>query len=434
MATKFFSLVYFLLVFCIYNSGVYSQSLKKSLVSNVPYDINYVQKINSFIIDHNIIQATNDLDSIYYWVYNDSTPGLLHKDIYNYGSDSLIIDDYLWWLGSWVNDDKETFVYDSSGNVISILNQGFTSGNWININFSNYFYDIHNNFDSLIYQQWQMGAFVNYAAVKYSYDINNNPIERTEYLWDDTVWTYRYRTFYTYTILNDLQSRKLLVWSNNTNLWYNNDSTEYFYDTNNDNDSLIEYRWRVGAWDPALYIKKLYDPNHNMIFSDSYTKDSVIWIHSEQRTYSYDGANNMLSDFFRRYDDDDNTWQNVQLYNFTYDSLNRKVSHLLSGWYSTPILQKSDSLHYYYSSINNIAHINSLNHILISPVPFNNILYVRGTKSSGIITIYDVLGRGITAFAKDDYTIIETDKLKPGMYVVNYSEKNHSRIIKVLKY
>lgn len=73
--------------------------------------------------------------------------------------------------------------------------------------------------------------------------------------------------------------------------------------------------------------------------------------------------------------------------------------------------------------------------IVASPNPFSNELEIIGTGASGQLTIFDTLGK-VVYYQKtfSSNTKITTQDLLPGIYFINYFEKNKSAHIKLLKF
>lgn len=74
------------------------------------------------------------------------------------------------------------------------------------------------------------------------------------------------------------------------------------------------------------------------------------------------------------------------------------------------------------------------NKIMAFPNPFKDVITLYGTGNPGEITIYDSLGRVVMMVPSNSHlTQLNTSKLQPGFYVVAYTDKQGSGMIKVIK-
>ena len=73
--------------------------------------------------------------------------------------------------------------------------------------------------------------------------------------------------------------------------------------------------------------------------------------------------------------------------------------------------------------------------IMVYPNPFEEELVLKGTKQDGIITVYDLSGKLTGQYpASEDQTLIQTVVIKPGFYMLNYTDKKNSINYKVTKF
>lgn len=82
--------------------------------------------------------------------------------------------------------------------------------------------------------------------------------------------------------------------------------------------------------------------------------------------------------------------------------------------------------------------INELNEnetILVTPNPFNSMVTLSGTKEDGNYFVYDLTGKEILrANASDGETLVYTEMLSRGIYLIKYKDASKTMAVKAVKY
>ena len=234
-------------------------------------------------------------------------------------------------------------------------------------------------YDSIYFWKWDTlsnGWIFNVKIINFVYDVNNNQTSSLTQLWNGSVWE-------------------------------NNFLSTYTYDTNNNQTSSLTQGWNGSAW-------------------DNYSLD----------TYTYDANNNQTSYLSQYWNG--SSWYNIFQYTYTYDANNFRKSSVHKFFNSIGTINYADSAYYYFhlvtTGVNDLMSQNE--GILVYPNPFGNELKISGSgNGGGEVILFDVLGKEILREKiSNEETIINTEKLMSGFYLLNYTNGNKAANTKVLKF
>jgi len=152
---------------------------------------------------------------------------------------------------------------------------------------------------------WDMFFWSSNSREIYTYDENYNVLTDEYQFWDGADWTGYIKNVFTYNSEN-------LVVSNTT--------------LNYDNSSML--------WVPGGRTINEYNSKNEQIVCLIQGASSGSWTNIGRFIYFYDDSSNLISRIYQNWDNS-NTWKNSSKYNFTYNSLNLKVSDTLSSWNTT---------------------------------------------------------------------------------------------------
>jgi len=113
-----------------------------------------------------------------------------------YTPDGFEISEYLYqnWSGTaWENSSKDTYTFNTFGNVEEELSQTWDGAVWINDYLSTYSYNSNNLQSEYLGQTWDGAMWVNSVRGFYNYNSNNLVSEYIGQDWDGTVWLNSYR-------------------------------------------------------------------------------------------------------------------------------------------------------------------------------------------------------------------------------------------------
>ena len=378
-------------------------------------------------------------DSIYFWKWDTLSNGWIFNvkiinfvyDVNNNQTSSLT---QLWNGSAWQNSLLYTYTYDANNNQTSSLSQGWNVSVWKNNFLYTYTYDANNNQTSIFSQEWNGSVWDNEFLYIYTYDANNNQTSYLSQYWNGSTWGNPSLSTYTYDANNNQTSSLYQLWNGSS--WENTSQSTYTYDANNNQTSILSQIWNGSAWENYFLSTYTYDANNNQtsyLFQDW---NGSIWDNGFQYTYTYDANNNQTSSLSQIWNG--STWDNDFQYTYTYDANNFMQSYVLKFFNSIGTISSADSAYYYFHVVNTgVNDLMSQNEgILVYPNPFGNELKISGSgNGGGEVILFDVLGKEILREKiSNEETIINTEKLLPGFYLLNYTDGNKAANIKLLKF
>jgi hypothetical protein len=223
----------------------------------------YNNKLSSFILSHPLLG-------------NDAKIIVSYDSIDN-------IESYVTqrWSYLWADFSRDTYTYDSSGNIIVDLNEGKSDTGWIN------------------FIRWN-----------YNYNENRQCLSKLAETWDDSGWVNNYRTNCYYNLAGNLDSVRIDIWDYNK--WENNVINVYnFYNNGNTKSQTMK------IWDGSMWINNVYNYFTYDLKGNIDTTINQIW--------------------------DGNNWQNNQRFIYSYDSNNCYVNGR-SEWFTNPDWTSGDAM------------------------------------------------------------------------------------------
>lgn len=367
--------------------------------------------------------SLNKLDSMYYWVINDSSNGwkedskVIYSD-YDLNGRPLTAIRFNKVDNNWEPNSKTHYKYDINGNVIESLSKQLKDTIWINQSLITDSFNIENKQTYHLVQFWNDsiwennsvyiysyidGKIVNYTyknsynngwiyitQTNYSYDINKNEILKAVNSYKNEVLTSSYKDTSIYNAEGYLKSKLTLNYKNNkwvnsqldtfsldsngyvifkitkkwvNNVWINDKmNTDYVYDNKNNIIETINNIWLNNAWSKGTKTKNIYDLNGNRIsrIYESW-KDSV-WLTYSKEEYRNDNLNRPIFSSYIRYEDGVN---------------------ILYG----------DSTHFYYHEVsNNISLPNNNLNLYTFPNPFQDYFILKSSEPVYNIKILNITG------------------------------------------
>ena len=176
-----------------------------------------------------------------------------YKYVYTYNNDNLPIlsMNYAWDGLQWVNDDRETLTYNANNKVAEILSEDRVNSEWKNDYKYVYTYDVNNKISTEITYKWN-GSWGEEDRTEYVFDSNGNMLsqtgyylgnsnDKTEYIYDfssfmsNFIHPFNDKTGFDYFIVdfpyvNKLLSTNGFIFNSLTNSFEINNKTTYNYD------------------------------------------------------------------------------------------------------------------------------------------------------------------------------------------------------------
>lgn len=182
-------------------------------------------------------------------------------------------------------------------------------------------FDGNNNIISKTNTVWNAAtsSWENATKTLYFYDANNNVDTMVSQIWGGTNWVNVSRDIYSYTLGNRLFSVQNQVWNGTTMAFDANTQKTYYYNVGGNLVQEIEQVWNTST-STYNYTNK-YDYTYtssNQLASTTYSVwGGGGWVASYMYTYSYDASNNMIAELYQTYNTTTAAWDNITLENYS---------------------------------------------------------------------------------------------------------------------
>jgi hypothetical protein len=273
--------------------------------------------------------------------------------------------------------------YNSSGNLIQILNEESENSNWVNESKFDLTYTDNKLSLALGYEwngtEWVVGMDDSFR-ITISYNSNGKVSESKSDSWDGTNWVDADRTVYTYDGNNRLTNEDSQTW-NGTN-WVTDYKSEYTYDANGN----------------AVTSKESY-----------VEEDGGVLIEQPLETYTFD-TTQLMSNFSHPFRD--KTGLDEIIF-----PLNAIVNKILTR-------SSANNRNTYYYGNEATASVNEFDSINFSvyPNPTSSILKIDDSNFSlKNIEIYNIIGKKVFTSSKNE---INLEGLVNGVYVLKVQSEN----------
>jgi hypothetical protein len=362
-----------------------------------------------------------------------------------------------WVNNEWQNYRRQEFAFDSNGNRISWKTGAWDSTGWVGV--WNYYFNFNANGlnDSCNLQLGQDTNWVNFKYWVLSYDANGGLLSNINYTWLNNAWTLTNLDTYTNDSNGNMLTDLYQDWTNSA--WVNNNLQTLTWDTASHPLSLILQFWENNSWANSDQMMYTYDSFGNRITElDQYWNVSF-WQNSLLINYTYDTSNNLLSTVDQGWIS--STWQNQHKKEYTYDTLGNSITGKYWMWnqgqarwlpyvgsfniYTNHTMDgKLNSLisHYFSMVLDSVmVHSESLkpeSHLLLFPNPSHNVVFVSSGASannqSGSITVYNLQGEVVLfEHMKSPSMQIDISGFRPGLYFFRYTNNREVRTAKLVK-
>ncbi|MCX6152246.1 MAG: T9SS type A sorting domain-containing protein [Ignavibacteriales bacterium] len=232
------------------------------------------------------------LDSLIYI----STNGDRNRIAYNYNDDLSLnyFTNAIWYNGEWINSDKHTNTYNSEGKLISVLWEWFntSSEEWFKDAKDLYNYDSLGNRDFSLHQYFNGQDFVNGFKYEYCYDTSNNLISLVNKRWIDGIWVNSSKIVNTINSNNLKDNTLTQLWVNNQ--WINSQISNYEYNENHNTIAILTKIWQENKWVNLGLGSFEYDDNNNCILDNWQIAENNNWENWFRIFYEYDSNNNLI--------------------------------------------------------------------------------------------------------------------------------------------
>jgi hypothetical protein len=227
-------------------------------------------------------------------------PGSYVRYWYTYDSDGRLLSQVLGQRGySAESTSRESYIYDTEGNRISMLTEVMSTGGWVNSKRESSAYDASGHLVSRLDEQWSGSTWIGRDRFLFTYDEEGNTLTDTHEQYSEGDWLFKYRHTYAYDEQKNVVTDLLEGWQYGR--------------------KLIAVLW-VSTYDPGG--RKLA-ASYNGIWSGQVVprRDSI---------FTYDAGGRVLAQMY----EERSGGQQVagECYDFTYDMDGRLTSWLHRGW------------------------------------------------------------------------------------------------------
>jgi hypothetical protein len=339
-------------------------------------------------------------DSIYRWTWK--TPSLERNNwglssktvnlLYKSDTALLLSDTTLYWDGTnWINQSTSTNTYDSKNNLIQLQGQSWDGTQWVNGTQHLKTYDTNNNLTELLIQSWKSGNWEDFSRTRNVYDANNNKIESLNEFVENWKWTFNSRMTFTYDSSNKLIKDFVIERLGR------NDERTYTYDAN---DNLISIDIRQfnnfdSSWTNRSRTTYMYDGNNNRIHElvETWT-DSVLQATS-QSFLVYDAQNNLTQRLNQIKEGTE--WVNDRRTLNVYNANNQRTDNS-DAWFSQGEIFYADSTHYFIKDIPAGIKVNMFNDaVFLYPNPSTGLVNIKVENNQTIqrIEVFNTIGEKV---------------------------------------
>lgn len=353
---------------------------------------------------------------------------------------------------NWVNSNKTEYTYDSNKNLIEELELYWNSSQWIKSYSTKYSYNSNNQATtefSISYDANGNNATEDYRTTN-TYNSSGNLIQILNEELENSNWVNESKFDLTYTN-NKLSSALGYEWNGTEWVIGMDDSFRITisYNSNGKVSLSKSDSWNGTNWIDSDRTVYTFDANNRMIIEDSQTFDGTNWVTDYKSEYTYDANGNTVTskEFYMEEDSSVLTEQPLETFTFDTTQLMSNFSHpyrdktgldviFPTNAIVNKILGKS-SVDYrttYYYGNEATASVNEFDAISFSvyPNPTSSIITIDNTNFTlKNIEVYNMIGKKVFTSFKNE---INLKDLVNGVYVLKVQSESGNvatkRIIK----
>lgn len=208
---------------------------------------------------------------------------------------------------------------DASGNITEELTRVYTGGSWQNQNRTTYTYNTSNKITQVVKQNWMSGSWNNSSKEVSVYD-GNKLTEFTTFYWSSGAWTENTKNIYQYNSNGDCN---VTINKNHSGSTWNNESKiEVEYDGNHRATQLIYFSWSASTWHDLQKLLITYNSSGKKKEILYQAKSGSSWNDELKVKYSYEDG---LLTTYSSQNFVSSTWENLIKKTYTYTSTTKKI-------------------------------------------------------------------------------------------------------------
>ena len=324
------------------------------------------------------------------------------KESFTYNSAGQITEFILqeWQLNTWQNDRREISVYNAAQKLEEFTKERWSNGSWIrSLNYINE-YDVAGNCTQTINRDFNGSSWDNKYRTKISYDANHHVISILSDEWIGGIWQPEEKATMTYNSNGDLLSR--LTQDYIAGVWKNTDRETFNFSGNKKTESFQE-SFDGSVWNKVVKTNYSYASSGLLEYLTVQFWDNPIsdWLDDYRLGIGYN-SNNLISFIYSENWIPAGNWQKDKKYNFFYESYEGENTRLTN-------LVKEETVHIYPNPTSTIL----------------NVVIDWQTPQSSTMAVYDITGRVFILQnlekAQHSDTQIDVSRLPAGTYFLKIS-------------
>ncbi len=227
----------------------------------------------------------------------------------------------------WVNNLIETSTFDIDGNKLTSLWKVWNNGIWVNEQTETNTYANSKLLES-VRQKWIMNQWVNSEKETFQYDSFGNMISYTSEYWLAVSWVYKDHELYTYDNLGNILTRFVEKWDNGG--WQS--MARYSYDYNQLGDRVFELaeEWVSGGWKNSSKGSYVYDAQSYLKTYQVEVWLNGWWQYDTRHSFTYDSSGRLVTETIENFIN--GSWNNSKRDNYSYNFFNEVQSLLIEEW------------------------------------------------------------------------------------------------------
>ncbi|MFA5330190.1 MAG: T9SS type A sorting domain-containing protein [Prolixibacteraceae bacterium] len=360
---------------------------------------------------------------------------------------------------SWIHSTNTTYSYNATGELLEEIAQDANTDDYLTRNSTEYdehgnltaevsyylndelwtisegnkylyTYDGNGNVKEEIDQIWGNGAWKNDSKYVFTRNQQGEPTEFMIYLWIGTDWllTTRYTNIVWHNWQNE-QKESYTTQLYNEGNWLN--YSRYTYSYNGNKSVELQEVWDQNQWVFESRNTNIFTGTEEVTIFEHWTEEQ--WKNIEKYTKVFDSRGNITTYGYESWENEQWTPKTEYLFDMVYTD-NNDLAEITYRYWEPGLAESSNILKYEYANFlyfnfpTKTPEINSLSDIRVFPNPVKDsftIQFNENGDSNYRVDIVNLAGQVVYNSVFSELTVsVNTNWLKPGMYILNVSSSN----------
>ena len=236
---------------------------------------------------------------------------------YNSNGDLTFAETFIMINDEWVNQYKVAVQYNVNGRPIDAFWEQWKDNEWINSRRITGSYDESGSVDEEVYFVWDENGWVNYSKYTMKYDSEGNMTEETILKWSGEKWGNSNQYVNSYNLDGNKTGYFHNKWDNGD--WANYTKAVYTYDEYGNEIEKLRHKWAEGEWVNSYRNFSTYYTDGNFQEELHQLREENTWIDSELHSHQYDDRNNNTECLYQIKEGDN--WINYDRYLYYYETI-----------------------------------------------------------------------------------------------------------------